>query len=122
MKYWIYRNLHTNTWSVKQGGIVISHPVFLHLEDVEFRVWQGVLKRIRREGRKRVGAFVVAHAISSGNENDYRNDTFNFISHKWTEVTFNPYKYDSFVVKATEEPIFFARECIMTPDMKVWVK
>jgi hypothetical protein len=47
--------------------------------------------------------------------------TFNFISHKWTEVTFNPYKYDSFVVKATEEPIFFARECIMTPDMKVWV-
>lgn len=116
-KYWIYRNLHTKTWSVKCHGAVIAHPLFLDLENVEFRVWQGTLARIRREGKKSVGAFVIAERIVGDNVKDYES----FISDKLTEVTFNPYKYDQFVVKATKKPIYAAVRCIMTPEMRVFV-
>jgi hypothetical protein len=117
MKYWIYRNLRTKTWSLKQNNKVVAHPLCVICEDVEFRVWQGTVAKIRKDKRKSVGAFVISEKIAFDTIPWYDNLDLS----GYHEVTFNPYKYDSFVIKATEEPIFTAERCVMTPDMKVWV-
>jgi hypothetical protein len=108
-KVMVYYNLHKHTFSVKKGGVVFLHADFVKLEDVEFRVRKGGRERVNLEKSKNVHAFVIGTLV------DYCQYPCDSIPKEPSGdiVTYNPYKYDSFVYKQTEEPVFQANEVDM---------
>jgi len=109
LRVMVYYNLHKKTFSVQYKGKIILYADYVKLGNVEFRVRVGGKEKVRQEMRKNVHAFVI------GDLKDYcvypcenmpleTNDNI---------ITYNPYKYDTFVNKETEEPIYFANEIDM---------
>jgi len=108
-KVMVYYNLNKHTFSVKKGEIVVLHADYVKLKDVEFRVRKGGKERTRFESRKNVHAFVIGKLV------DYCQYPCDEIPEEpaGNVITYNPYKYDSFVYKDSEEPVFNAREVDM---------
>ena len=108
-KVMCYYDLHRHTFSVTYKGLVMLKADYLRLSDVEFRVRKGGEQKVRDEQRKNVHAFVIGHL------DDYCEFPCEDIPQPESNevVTYNPYKYDSFVVKSTEEPIYKANEIEM---------
>ena len=102
----VYYNLHKHTFSVQKNNLVVLHADYIKLEDVEFRVRQGGMEKVRQEKSKNVHAFVIGTLV------DFCEYSCDDIPEEPTGeiVTYNPYKYDSFVYKETEEPVFNASE------------
>jgi len=99
MKVFVYFNLHKKVFSIKalegpDKGRVIAHRRQLVLHDVIFKVSEAGRQRVLRERRKNVHAGVVGKWV---------NDLIS-VDHK-TQVTYNPYKHDSFITKHNEKPI-----------------
>lgn len=105
-KVMVYYNLHKHTFSVQKKGVVVLHADYVKLGDVEFRVREGGKQKVRREKSKNVHAFVIGTLL------DYCEYPCGEmpIEPSAEVVTYNPYKYDSFVYKTTEEPVFNAKE------------
>ena len=105
-KVMVYYNLHKHTFSISRNGRVIAHADFVKLTDVEFRVRQGGREKVIREKSKNVHSFVI------GTLEDYcKFPCDNLPSEPNSNiVTYNPYKYNSYVMKDTEEPIYSAGE------------
>lgn len=108
-KVMVYYNLHKHTFSVKYDDKVILHSDYVKLGDVEFRVRQGGKEKVRIEKSKNVHAFVIGKLL------DYCEYPCDNIPNPSSDeiVTYNPYKYDTFVYKSTEEPVFNAKEVEM---------
>ena len=102
----VYYNLHKHTFPVQKNGIVVMHADFVKLEDVEFRVRQGGKEKVRKEKSKNVHAFVIGNLV------DFCQYPCDEIPEEPTGnvVTYNPYKYDTFVYRDSEEPIINAKE------------
>ena len=93
MKVSVYWNLHKGLWSVlaQEGpdkGRVVARLPRVTLRDVTSTVRQGGRQKVLREGRKNVHAFingrlVADHGRLKGGE----------------QITYNPYKYSSFVYR-----------------------
>lgn len=100
LKVFAYRNLHRDCWSVKalEGklkGRVIYHAKAVTLWNCTFKVSEAGRQRVLREQKKNVHAGVVGMLDES---------TANWIPMSMGKpVTYNPYKYDSFVYKGTED-------------------
>ena len=93
MRVEIYFNLHKKCLSVRHKGLVIAHAAAAELTDVKFAVSQAGRARVLREKRKNVHAYVrgtLASYIPLGVSVPYDNEVV-------STVTYNPYKYDSFV-------------------------
>ena len=105
----VYYNLHKHTFSVTHKNLVILHADYVKLSDVEFRVRPGGKDRVRKEKSKNVHAFVIGNLV------DYCEFPCNNLPENslGNVVTYNPYKYDSFVYKDTEEPIYHSKEVDM---------
>ena len=105
-KVMVYYNLHKHTFSISRNGRVIAHADYVKLTDVEFRVRQGGREKVVREKSKNVHSFVI------GTLEDYcKFPCDNLPSEPNSNiVTYNPYKYNSYVMKDTEEPIYSAGE------------
>jgi hypothetical protein len=89
----VYRNLHTGLWSVKQG-VVRFHTQCIFLKNVTFPVNEKVRQRVIANKRKEVHAFVMGFLMEAGDAplfSDYCKDN--------QEVTYNPYKNETFVCK-----------------------
>ena len=97
-KVFVYKNLHKDCWSVKQDGLVKAHTHDLEMWDCAFQVNAKGRAKVLEEKRKNV------HAGIKGYLDDFHGVDFDVIF--VTAVTYNPYKYDSFVDKTTEEPIY----------------
>ena len=108
-KVMVYYNLHKHTFSVTYQGKVILHADMVKLRDVEFRVREGGKEKVRSEKNKNVHAFVIGTLEDFC---EYPCDNYTTPSDSIV-VTYNPYKYDSFVIKDTEEPIYKANEVEM---------
>ena len=108
-KVMVYYNLHKHTFSISRNGRVIAHADFVKLTDVEFRVRQGGREKVLKDKRKNVHSFVIGTLM------DYcKFPCDNLPSEPNSNiVTYNPYKYNSYVVKDTEEPIYNAGEVEM---------
>ena len=92
MRVFVYWNLHKNRWSVKamegeNKGRVIDHVLGLALKDATFKVSRAGRERVLREQRKNVHAGVQGELL-------HGEDFFGM-----TQVTYNPYKYSTFVKK-----------------------
>jgi hypothetical protein len=87
----VYYNLNRETFSISYLGKVIMHADYVRLKDVEFRVRPGGKERVRDEKRKNV-------------HEEHYSDLI---------VTYNPYVNDTFVLKGTDKPVYFAEEVEM---------
>ena len=101
----VYYNLHKHTFSVRNETKVILHADYVKLGNVEFRVRKGGNERVRAEKQKNVHAFVIGELLDYCKYpcEDMPSEPNNNV------VTYNPYKYESFVIKSTEEPIYNAK-------------
>lgn len=100
----VYFNLHKRLWSVRSRETrrVVAHLDGLVLRNVRFRVSAAGNARVRAEGRKNVHAFARGTVEWPAAEDCHRDDV--------VQVTYNPFKYTTFVVQDTGEPIFEARK------------
>lgn len=109
LRVMVYYNLHKHTFSVTYKGKVVLYADYVKLKNVEFRVREGGRERVRREMKKNVHAFVIGDLIDYcvfPCENMPPESNTNVI-------TYNPKKYDTFVNKDTEEPVYRANEVDM---------
>ena len=108
-KVMVYYNLNKHTFSITYKNKLISHSDHIKLNDVEFRVRPGGNEKVGREKKKNVHAFVI------GNLEDYCEYPCENIPSEPNDniVTYDPYKYKSFLVKSTNEPIYNASEVEM---------
>jgi len=96
----VYWNLHRNCYSVKartgpNAGRVIAHAETVTVRNVQLVVSQSGRRRVLKEQRKNV------HAVLRG---------------EWSApcdaetvgITYNPYKYETFVLRNSEAPILTA--------------
>ena len=99
-KVFVYKNLHKDCWSIKQDGLVKAHTHDLEMWDCAFHVNAKGRAKVLEEKRKNVHAGVKGYI-----------DNFHGVdpAELSTVVTYNPYKYDSFVDKTTEEPIYYSQ-------------
>ena len=111
MRVEVYFNLHKKTFSVRQcsTGRVILHTDEVHIRNPEFVVHQSGRNRVLREGKKNVHAFVRGEATYFGDTNRPTLDT----------LTYNPYKYVSFVNKQTEKTVYEADRAWLTVSDKI---
>lgn len=143
MRVFVYRNLHQQVWSIKalegdHKGRVIAHAPFVQLSGkIQFKVSESGRQRVIREKRKNVHAGVVGELLVTAGATVRYNDvrvidcgpsptleqTLDIATMKngFAEVTYNPYKYSSFVVKSTEAPIHDCEKgFVLLHDSKVF--
>ena len=108
-KVMVYYNLHKHTFSVTYDSKVIIHADYVKLEDAEFRVRPGGKEKVRSEKSKNVHAFVIGKLLDYC---EYPCDNLP-ITNFGKIVTYNPYKYDSFVYKNDKRPVYHAKEVDM---------
>lgn len=115
MRVFVYWNLHKDCWSVKalegeNKGRVIARVKGIALRDADFRVSRAGRERVIREQRKNVHAGVAGEWIQD-------EDFFGT-----TQVTYNPYKYTTFVKKDNpEEVIRYAPKVNFLADRRVFI-
>lgn len=110
-KYYIYRNLHKNCFSVRYKGKVIEHLDELYAYDVTFKVNEAGRQKVLATKTKNVHAFVVC------SEYEYTNPNL----HKWAKVLvrYNPYEAGHFF---TEGGIIMKTHLLAKlKDGKIWV-
>lgn len=107
----VYYNLHKHTFSVQQCGLVVLHSDTVVLSDVEFTVRESGRQRVLMEKRKNVHAFVTGFLSLEPV----------YLPSGYREATYNPYLYDSFVDKETEQRINYADKVILK-DKKIFYK
>lgn len=100
LKVFVYFNLHKKVFSVKamegpHKGLVVAHVDCIALQDVIPKVSQKGRERVIKEQRKNVHAGLVGKAVLV--------DIPMFDSEEYNQVTYNPYKYKTFVYKANEK-------------------
>jgi hypothetical protein len=100
---YVYKNLHKDCWSVKQDGLVKLHTNDITLYDCRFKVSVAGRERVLKEKRKNVHAGVHGYI---------ENWVGGFDKLSWEEghptaeaVTYNPYKYKTFVFKGDKGSI-----------------
>jgi len=100
-RYFCYYNLHKHVFSSKnvKTGLVDKdlYSTTVKLVDCVFKVSEAGRQRVLKEQRKNVHAGVVGNIIAVNLSLDDLDDQLDEL----TELTYNPYKYDSFVVKET---------------------
>lgn len=107
----VYRNLQNDKLSIRQKGLVIAYSDEIILSDVKFVVQPAGLRAARETGQRNVHAFV------KGLIWDLELPmVINLIG---VEVTYNPFKYNSFVYKETEEGVWRASAAIINGG-RVW--
>ena len=104
MKVFIYFNLHRKCFSVKalegaKKGRVVAHVNDAIVYNPTFKVSEAGRQRVLRERKKNVHAGVVGQWFE-GEFNAKR--CAELMEYTGRAVTYNPYKFDSFVYKNTE--------------------
>lgn len=115
MRYEAYYNLHKQCLSARPIGsrpaaagidMRVRHYDWLNMRDVTFAVQPAGRQRVIREKQKNVHAYVRGELDSS---QLHTGQPFDEGTWDWyDEVTYNPYKYESFVLKHNEQPIYEA--------------
>jgi hypothetical protein len=117
MKVFIYYNLHKKCWSVKalegpNKGRVVQHCKVAALAFCEYKVSEKGRQRVLKDKCKNVHAGIVGYLRSTSDHvSNVLPDSVSLLD--MTRVTYNPYRYDSFVDRETKTPIYNSRSCIM---------
>src|SRR6056297_1143395 len=124
MRVEAYYNLHKKCLSYRPSGGKVRHAHTLLLNDVKFAVQPAGREKVIREKKKNVHAFVrgevafvLRHDIT---EDDGDLSPENMDRHSYRRVTYNPYKYESFVFADNGEPVYEARQVAII-GREIWV-
>jgi hypothetical protein len=106
-KVFVYRNLHKQTFSVKnmETGLVVAHSDNVMLVDCKFKVSERGRQRVLREKRKNVHAGVVGYYMGE-----------HLIGATQSHATYNPYLYPSFIDRSSQEPLREAYYVFLSND------
>lgn len=111
IRVFVYFNLHRKCWSVKalegeDKGRVIAHEDFVILRDAVGKVSKAGRERVLREKRKNVHAGIVGEWIGEIPmfESDLATTPDGEVWLAPYDVTYNPYKYDTFVYADNGQP------------------
>lgn len=130
MKVDVYRNLHKKCMSVRSRerqdyGKVVTHASFIRMLDCRFIVNPAGRAKVLKFKKKNVHAFVRGTLLRS------LGRTFCGMEPKipdaevddWTEVIYNPYYYDSFVINDGDytQSVLGAEE-VLIANNKVYAK
>ena len=126
LRSYVYFNLFTKTWSERVKGKVVGHDRVIYLKDARFLVAKAGRDRVRREGKKNVHAGVSGVRVAL----DRMRGPIKMSAWKreagWVRVTYDPYKYDSFVNAESGERIDSAEWVWMKAEAgkppEVWAK
>ncbi len=115
MRVYVYFNLHRKCFSIKalegaNKGRVVAHSDKVLVFDATFKVSEAGRQRVLRERKKNVHAGVVGHWIGSIDD----ELTIDRIVYNGTPITYNPYKYNTFVHLYGEHPIETGRLVALT--------
>ncbi len=109
----VYRNLNTGTLSAQEktakGWRVTKHPKKIHLKNVRFLVNQTGRKKVIKDKRKNVHAYIEGELV----------DTSSTISGKL--LTYDPYKTDQFMTKDGKK-VYEAEEVSIEADGAIRAK
>ena len=101
----VHYNLHEGGFSITsvKSGLVVARAPYVNLVDVRTRVRQSGRERVIKEQSKNVHAHIIGYFTSSNLDMINAN-----------RMTYDPYKYDSFVDKDTKEKVLEAKyvKCI----------
>jgi hypothetical protein len=103
-----YYNLHKHCLSYREAGGKVQHAEAIVLDGVQFAVQPAGRDKVRREKRKVVHAFVRGVPVRVYGPEFDKKDFTSVEDSGMRRITYNPYKYDSFVYADTEEPVFEA--------------
>ena len=115
MNVFVYFNLRKKCFSIKalegkDKGRVIAHRDDVLLFDGTFKVSEAGRQRVIRERKKNVHAGVVGHWDETGTD----LITIDRVTTIGTPITYNPYKYDTFVHLYGLHPIKTGRLVALT--------
>ena len=122
--YKIYFNLHKKVFSIlgwdadKKGWRLQFHSSNVVAEGIKFKVHETGRQRVIKEKRKNVHAFILADIVRP--YPTYRDMYERWIAEdidklvQYQFATYNPYKYDSFVNKDTEEKLTSCNKVILS--------
>ena len=123
MRVFVYFNLHKRCFSVKalegsRKGRVIAHKDSLALYGATFKVSQAGRERVLRERKKNVHAGVV------GIWSERKMVVDDLVVYEGIangrQITYNPYKYDSFVFKDTEAAVTEKQHAVALDHGKIY--
>lgn len=111
----VYRNLRHGGFSVKSResedyGIVRGRHPHALVADATFVVQEGGRAATVEKEERSVHAFVRGKLISTSDGLEDPDLS------QWLEVTYNPFKYETFVVRDTLEPVEEADRVLLTRD------
>lgn len=101
----VYRNLHKQCLSVKQGNLVRCHVDNVVLKDCKFIVSKAGQRRVRNEKKKNVHAFVEGFVVNA-READHVDSSVSDAAlcegkSNWQLLYYNPYECDGFESSVT---------------------
>ena len=107
-RVYVYFNLHRKLWSVRaldgpHKGRVIAHKRGVVLQDVTPRVSQAGRERVLRERKKNVHAGLVGYWVPFNTP----------ITEHMVPITYNPYKYESFVYVSDKSAYTGTRKALL---------
>lgn len=132
LKCFVYFNLHRKIWSIKalegeHKGRVIAHSAMVEMSDCTFKVSEAGRQRVLRDKRKNVHAGIAGIVRTIGEDLDpltrssLRREA-NHIRHgghpAYEPVTYNPYKFSTFVRRSTETPVTSARWALLDAETR----
>lgn len=104
----VYKNLHNGLFSLKQDNLVIGHTSAVTLKNVTFKVLERGRQRVIAEKQKNVHAFICGFVVDFNDE----------IAPTGEQVTYNPYKYHTFVTKSDEQEAVLANHEMLYCNVK----
>lgn len=113
MRVFVYFNLHKKLWSVRalegqDKGRVIARSPHVLLHDATGKVSEAGRQRVLRERKKNVHAGLVGTLVSL--------DPQALLEGSGSKITYNPYKYASFVHADTGTRFEGAGQVYLTPQ------
>lgn len=105
----LYKNLHNGLFSVKQDGLVVAHLDSVLLANVSFKVNEGGRRRVIREKKKNVHAFIIGYIL---------NVNSTPMSLLKRSITYNPYKCDYFYFKDDNSKAILNKDNLVYCDSK----
>jgi hypothetical protein len=123
-KIYVYRNLQKQKLSLMQSNVVVGHAEAVILTDVEFRVRQSGRERVLRERQKNVHAFTIG-LLEQAFETPYAwvlEVAPIFDRENARSVTYNPYKFTTFVDQTSEAPVYSGRRVLVTANKGIFVE
>ena len=103
-----------------ERGIVRAHSDNVVVNNAEFRVRPAGRERVLREQRKTVHAFVVGYPVADDVDTRASVEGIKLALGEPVQVSYNPYRGDTFYRKDTDESVEAAELVELRTDGSVW--